>query len=50
MAERAGFDQAAFCKIMKELCLQFNSSNDKDLDILTDLLFSHGFILSRAPF
>ena len=45
-----GFDLPSFCKIVQNLCLQVNSRVDKDLKVLVDLLFSHGFLLSRNPF
>jgi hypothetical protein len=50
ITERAGLDLPSFCKILQNLCLQLNSSNGKDLEVLVDLLFSHGFLLSRDPF
>ncbi len=50
VTERAGFELPSFCKIVQGLHLQFNSSNDKDLDSLADLLYSHGFLLSRDAF
>ena len=48
--ERAGFDLPSFCKIVHRLCLQFNSSYDKDLESLVDLLYTHDFLLSRDLF
>jgi len=35
-----------YVNLLKSLCLRLNSSNEQDLGILTDLLFSHGFLLS----
>ncbi len=49
-AERGGFDLAAFCKLCKKLCLRLKGGNDKDLRDLVDVLFLHGFLLSRIAF
>jgi hypothetical protein len=38
------------CKMLNELCLQLNSKNNRDLEFLEDLLFSHGFLLSSDQF
>ena len=48
--ERPGFNLPSFCKIVQGLCLQCNSPNGKGLDSLVDLLYSHGFLLSRDLF
>ena len=45
--ERAGFDQARFYKLCKHLALNLKGNKAKDFDSLVDLLFSHGFLLSR---
>jgi len=45
MAERGGFDLPCFCKLMKNLYLQLNSKNEKDLPTLVSLLLKHDFIL-----
>lgn len=48
--ERAGFDLPSFCKIVQNLCLHVNSHVNKDLEVLVDLPFSHGFLLYRDLF
>ncbi|MBN2563161.1 MAG: hypothetical protein JXQ75_19740, partial [Phycisphaerae bacterium] len=48
--ERGGFDLPRFCKLSKELWLQFNRNESKDLEVLVDVLFSHGFLMSRTAF
>ena len=45
IAERAGFSLPSFCKIIKRLYLQLNTSNIKDLESLVSLLFQHDFLL-----
>ena len=45
LAERAGFSLPSFCKVIKRLYLQLNTSNSKDLESLVSLLFQHDFLL-----
>ncbi len=49
-SERGGDEQAVFCKLAKELYLRLNSCWDKEFPRLADILFLHGFLLSRAAF
>ena len=49
-SERGGDEQAVFCKLAKELYLRVNSCWDKEFPRLADILFLHGFLLSRAAF
>ncbi len=50
LPEKAGFDLPGFCKLCKSPYLQLKSSDDKELERLVDLLFLHGFLLSRDAF
>ena len=50
ITERAGFDLPSFCRIIHRLCLQLNSSDDKELGSLVDVLYTYGFLPSRDPF
>ncbi len=45
ITERAGFDLPSFCKLMKNLYLQLNTKENKDLGTLISLLLKHDFIL-----
>jgi len=45
-AERAGFDETAFCKLCNDLKIGLNARPDNDLMLLRRLLVVHGFLLS----
>jgi hypothetical protein len=48
--ERVGFYLPSLCKVLKNLILQLNSNDSKDLNSLVDLLFLHDFLLSCDAF
>jgi len=45
-----GIDLARFCKLCKELGLRVKSTDGKEFSRLVDVLFLHGFLLSRDAF
>jgi len=48
--ERAGFYLPSLCRVLRNLILQLNSNDSKDLNSLIDLLFLHDSLLSRDVF
>jgi hypothetical protein len=50
MAERVGLNQAVLANLCRHLWLRVNSNNDKEFRRLVDVLFLHGFLLSRDAF
>ena len=45
-----GLEPGRFCKLCKEVSLRVKSADDKEFSRLVDVLFLHGFLLSRDAF